>query len=42
MEINVLEWWKVNSGRYLILANIARGVLAIPISTMASESAFST
>ena len=42
MEINVLEWWKVNSGRYPILANIARDVLAIPISTVASESAFST
>ncbi|CAK8563656.1 unnamed protein product [Lathyrus sativus] len=42
MKINVLEWWKVNSGRYPILANIARDVLAIPISTLASESAFST
>ncbi|CAI8610764.1 unnamed protein product [Vicia faba] len=42
MEINVLEWWKVNSGRYPILANIARDVLAITISTVASESAFST
>lgn len=42
MEINVLEWWKVKSGRYPILANIARDVLAIPISTVVSESAFST
>ncbi|CAK8575605.1 unnamed protein product [Lathyrus sativus] len=42
MEINVLEWWKVNFGRYPILANIARDVLAIPISTVASEAAFST
>ncbi|CAK8563417.1 unnamed protein product [Lathyrus sativus] len=42
MEINVLEWWKVNSGQYPILANIARDVLAIPISIVASESAFST
>jgi hypothetical protein len=42
MEINVLEWWKVNSGRYPILASIARDVLAIPVTTVASESAFNT
>ncbi|XP_050899177.1 zinc finger BED domain-containing protein RICESLEEPER 2-like isoform X2 [Lathyrus oleraceus] len=42
MEINVLEWWKVNFDRYPILSNIARDMLAIPISTMTSESAFST
>ncbi|XP_050909458.1 zinc finger BED domain-containing protein RICESLEEPER 1-like [Lathyrus oleraceus] len=41
-NFDVLEWWKVNSSRYPILASIAREVLAIPISSVASESAFST
>ncbi|CAN0876612.1 Putative AC transposase [Linum grandiflorum] len=35
-------WWKVNSSKYPILAMMARDVLAIPVSTVASESAFST
>ena len=39
---NVLEWWKKNSSRYPILALMAKDALAIPISTVASESAFST
>ena len=32
-QFDILNWWKVNSSRYL--------VLAIPVSTVASESAFS-
>ncbi|CAN0876613.1 Putative AC transposase [Linum grandiflorum] len=36
------EGWKVNSSKYPILAMMARDVLAIPVSTVASESAFST
>ena len=42
VELDVLHWWKVNSTRFLILANIAQEVLVIPISTVASECAFST
>lgn len=37
----MLEYWKALQGRYPIVARMARDVLAIPISTVASESAFS-
>ncbi|RYQ99307.1 hypothetical protein Ahy_B07g087231 [Arachis hypogaea] len=39
--LDILGWWKVNSNRFSILANMARDILAIPVSTVASESAFS-
>jgi hypothetical protein len=41
-EFDILAWWKVNSSKYRVLSQIARDVLAIPISTVPSESAFST
>ena len=40
-NFDILTWWKTNAHRYPILAQIARDVLAMPISTIASESAFS-
>nr|XP_051178170.1 uncharacterized protein LOC127292756 isoform X3 [Lolium perenne] len=40
-DFNILKWWDVNSERYPILGNMARDVLAVPASTVASESAFS-
>ncbi|XP_057730888.1 zinc finger BED domain-containing protein RICESLEEPER 2-like [Arachis stenosperma] len=39
---DILNWWKVNYSKYPILSQIARDVLAMPVSTVASESAFST
>ncbi|XP_031500289.1 uncharacterized protein LOC116264293 [Nymphaea colorata] len=40
-EFNILSWWKTNESKYKILVKIARDVLAIHVSTVASESAFS-
>ncbi|XP_071905947.1 zinc finger BED domain-containing protein RICESLEEPER 2-like [Coffea arabica] len=40
-RFDILLWWKANSLRFPILSKIARDVLAVPISTVASESAFS-
>ena len=37
-----MAWWKVNSTRYVILSEVARDVMAILMSTVASELAFST
>jgi len=42
VNFDILNWWKVNSTKFPILAQIARDVLAILITTVASESAFST
>lgn len=39
---DILSWWKVNTPRFRILSLVARDIMAIPISTVASESVFST
>ncbi|KAH9650349.1 BED-type domain-containing protein [Citrus sinensis] len=41
-SFDLLNWWKVNGGKYKVLSNVAKDILAIPISTVAYESAFST
>ncbi|KAL0315281.1 UNVERIFIED_CONTAM: Zinc finger BED domain-containing protein RICESLEEPER 2 [Sesamum calycinum] len=41
-SFSITEWWKLHTPRFPILARLARDVLAMPISTVASESAFST
>nr|XP_043626184.1 zinc finger BED domain-containing protein RICESLEEPER 2-like [Erigeron canadensis] len=39
---DILAWWKVNSPRFPTLSLMARDLFAIPVSTVASESVFST
>ncbi|KAH0698379.1 hypothetical protein KY289_015861 [Solanum tuberosum] len=41
-DFNILTWWKASSNRYPTISKMARDVLSIPVSTVASESAFST
>ncbi|BBN68967.1 natural resistance associated macrophage protein 4 [Prunus dulcis] len=41
-EFDILVWWRINRLKYPTLASIAKDVLAIPTSTIASESCFST
>ncbi|XP_050233558.1 zinc finger BED domain-containing protein RICESLEEPER 2-like [Mercurialis annua] len=41
-SFDLLGWWKSNASKYHTLSLIARDVLAMPVSTVASESAFST
>lgn len=42
VDFNILGWWKVNSSKYPVLSIMARDVLAVQISSVASESCFST
>jgi hypothetical protein len=41
-EFDILNWWKAASSKFTVLSHMARDILAIPVSTVASESAFST
>ncbi|CAL8085919.1 unnamed protein product [Prunus armeniaca] len=41
-DFDILCWWKSNGIKYPTLHDIARDILAIPVSTVASESCFST
>lgn len=40
-SFDALEWWKVNTLKYRIFSTMARDILAIPITTVASEATFS-
>ena len=40
-DFNILAWWKIDQ-TYPTLRKIAKDILAIPVSSVASESAFST
>jgi hypothetical protein len=41
-DFDVLAWWKKNAKKFPVLAIMARDFLAIPLSTVPSESAFSS
>nr|KAJ0188963.1 hypothetical protein LSAT_V11C800452830 [Lactuca sativa] len=41
-DFSILGWWRVNVIRFPTVARMAKDILAIQISSMASESAFST
>ncbi|KAJ1688097.1 hypothetical protein LUZ63_019487 [Rhynchospora breviuscula] len=41
-DFDILSWWKLKSPKYPVLSRLARDILAVPISTVASESTFST
>ncbi|XP_031383504.1 uncharacterized protein LOC116197488 [Punica granatum] len=40
-DLDILEYWKLNSQRYPTVARMTRDILSIPVSTVASEAAFS-
>nr|XP_025632211.1 zinc finger BED domain-containing protein RICESLEEPER 1-like [Arachis hypogaea] len=41
-DFDILRWWKLKSMKYYALAYMARDLMAIPVSIVSSESAFST
>ncbi|XP_024948193.1 zinc finger BED domain-containing protein RICESLEEPER 2-like [Citrus sinensis] len=41
-DFDILNWWKVNQGKYPILAQMAKDILVVPVTIVASESVFST
>ncbi|KAM0865684.1 hypothetical protein ACQ4PT_043104 [Festuca glaucescens] len=41
-EVDIIGWWKFGGIKYPTLQRMAHDILAIPVTTVASESAFST
>ena len=39
---DVLDYWRTHTAKFPVLSMMARDILAFPISSIASESAFST
>ena len=37
-DFDILDWWKVHEAQYPLLARMARDILAVPATTVASES----
>lgn len=42
VDFDVLSWWKVHQMKFPVLAEMARDLFAMQVSSVASESAFST
>ena len=42
VKFEILWWWKANSNTYQVLSKLARDVLVVLVSIVASVSAFST
>ena len=40
-QFDILPWWKNQSDEFSVIANIARDLLVVQVSTIASELAFS-
>ncbi|KAJ1703738.1 hypothetical protein LUZ63_003517 [Rhynchospora breviuscula] len=41
-QFDILAWWKLKVPKFPVLSGLARDILAVPASTVASESTFST
>ncbi|KAL0367028.1 UNVERIFIED_CONTAM: Zinc finger BED domain-containing protein DAYSLEEPER [Sesamum radiatum] len=41
-DFDILNWWKINGVKFLTLQKMVRDILAIPVSTVAYESSFSS
>ncbi|KAG8379184.1 hypothetical protein BUALT_Bualt07G0061900 [Buddleja alternifolia] len=41
-NFDILEYWKNNESKFPVLSRMAKDILAIPVSSIASESTFST
>ena len=41
-EFDILNWWKLKASKYYILSCMTRDIMTIPVSTVSSESVFST
>jgi hypothetical protein len=40
-DFDILSWWKLKEPKYHVIARLTRDILAVPISTVASEATFS-